>query len=129
MLLTSFNFEEEAWIYLTPNGHAVLEHSGDLIEANNCTGLGAYTESSLESNNKILRLIRIAQSRKTCQVDNLNDCLNRMWVRSDMIVRSAVPEKQHFKSSDSNSNTEYTFQGQLPLESLADYFIRDFVID
>ena len=129
LFLTSFNGNEEDWIFFTPNAHAVLDHSGDLIESNNCTGLGAYTESSLESNNKILRLIRIALSRKTSQVDNLYDCLNRMWVRSDIDVRRSVPDKQHFNSSESSSNTKYSFQRQLPLESLADYFIKDLVID
>ena len=28
------------WIFLTPTVHALLEHSGELIEANNCKGLG-----------------------------------------------------------------------------------------
>ena len=125
-LLTSFNENEHNWIYFTPTVHAVLDHSGDLIESNYCTGLGAYTESSLECNNKILRLIRIALSRKTNQVDNLNDCLNRMWVRSDIHVRSAVSEKRHFRRSET---TEYRFQGPLPLVTLADHYIRDLVVE
>ena len=45
---------------------------------------GTYTESGLECNNKVLRLIRIALSRKTNQIDNLNDCICRMWIRSDI---------------------------------------------
>ena len=53
----------EPWIYLTWTVHGVLEHVQELIEANESKGLGEYTESSLECNNKILRLIRIAQSR------------------------------------------------------------------
>ena len=92
LLLTSFNENEGGWIFFTPTVHAVLDHSADLIDENNCTGLGAYTESSLECNNKMLRLIRNALSRKTSQVDNLSDCINRMWIRSDIDVRTAIPE-------------------------------------
>ena len=95
MILTSFNDDEDGWIYFTPTVHAVLDHSAELIEANDCRGLGAYTESSLEANNKVLRLTRIALSRKTSQIDNLSDCLNRMWIRSDIGVRRSVPEKKN----------------------------------
>ena len=65
VILTAFNENEESWIYLTPTVHALLELSGELIEANNGRGLGAYTEFSLESNNTVLRLTRVALSRKT----------------------------------------------------------------
>ena len=80
----------EPWIYLTWTVHGVLEHEQELIEANESKGLGEYTKGSLECNNKILRLIRIAQSRKCNQIDNLTDCINRFWVRSDINVRNAV---------------------------------------
>ena len=78
LLLSSFNHDGKEWIYFTPTVHAILEHSGEFIEANSCKGLGAYTESGLECNSKVLRLIRIALSRKTNQIDNLNDCIYRM---------------------------------------------------
>ena len=129
VLLTSFNHNGKEWIFFTPTLHALLEHSGDLIEANGGRGLGAYTESSLECNNKVLRLIRIALSRKTSQIDNLNDCMNRMWIRSDIHVRKAIPEKKIFKRSESSSNVDFRFQGPLPLVSLADYYFRDLVIE
>ena len=128
LLLTSFNENEGGWIFFTPTVHAVLDHSADLIDANNCTGLGAYTESSLECSNKMLRLIRIVLSRKTSHVDNLSDCINRMWVRSDIDVRAAIPDKRHFKRSES-CNTKYRFQGQLPFVSLADYYIKDLILE
>ena len=127
LLLTSFN-ENEGWIFFTPTVHAVLDHSANLIDANNCTGLGAYTKSSLECSNKMLRLIRIALSQKTSQVDNLSDCINRMWIRSDIDVRTAIPEKRHFKRSES-FNTKYRFQGQLPFVSLADYYIKYLILE
>ena len=127
LLLTSFN-ENENWIFFTPTVYAVLEHSADLIEANNCIELGAYTESSLECNNKMLRIIRIALSRKTSQVDNLGDCINRMWIRSDIDVRTAISEKRHVKRSEP-CNTNYRFEGQFPLVSLADYYIKHLILE
>ena len=82
---------------LTPTVHGIIEHAPELIEANESKWLGDYTESSLECNNKILRLIRIAQSRKCNQVDNLTDCINRLWVHSDIFVRNALPPKKTLK--------------------------------
>ena len=125
LLLSSFNHDGKEWIYFTPTVHAILEHSGELIEANSCKGLGAYTESGLECSNKVLRLIRIALSRKTNQIDNLNDCICRMWIRSDIQVRKAIPNKQCLKKSEASSTTSFRFQGQLPLVSLGDFYIRD----
>ena len=43
-------------------------------------------KEGLEGNNKLLRAIRIKLSRKTSQVDNLEDTLNRMWIQSDPVV-------------------------------------------
>ncbi|KAL5269144.1 hypothetical protein ACHWQZ_G002836 [Mnemiopsis leidyi] len=91
-LLTDFNGNKTEWIYLTPTVHSILEHGADLIEANDGRGLLSYSESGLECNNKILRLIRISLSRKTSQADNLSDCLTRLAIRSDPEVRAAVPE-------------------------------------
>ena len=102
IILESFNeLCDESWIYLTPTVHGLLEHAPELIDANNGEGLGAFTESSLECNNKILRLIRISQSCKCSQIDNLDDCLNRFGVQSDIHVRKAVPSKRAFKKTDS----------------------------
>ena len=47
-------------------------------------GASTHTQSGLECNNKVLRLIRIALSRKTNQIDNLNDCICRIWTKSDI---------------------------------------------
>ena len=75
--------------------------------------------------NKLLRLFRIALSRKTSQADNLNDCLNRLWIRSDIQVRNSVPQKKTIKRSIANCR----FHGPLPLVSLADYYIRELVAE
>ena len=125
IILESFNEPEpceQSWVYLTPTVHGLLEHAPELIDANNGEGLGAFTESSLECNNKMLRLIRISQSRKCSQIENLHDCMNRLWMRSDIQVRNAVPPKRILKKS-------VTFQDNLPLPSLAEYYIKELVID
>ena len=44
LLLMAFNKNERQLIFLTPMVHALLEHSGELIEANNGKGLGSYAE-------------------------------------------------------------------------------------
>ena len=78
LLKSSNKLDEEGWVYLTPPVHGVLDHAWELIEANESKGLVVFTESSLEFNNTILRLIRIAQSLKGNQIDNLTDCMNRL---------------------------------------------------
>ena len=123
ILLESFNdTSNESWVYLTPTVHGLLEHGPELIDANNSEGLGAFTESGLECNNKILRLIRISQSRKCSQIDNLNDCISRLWVRSDLHIRNAVPPKRSLKDKDS-------YHGFFPLQSLSEYYCKELVID
>ena len=113
---------------LTPTVHGIIEHAPELIEANESKGLGDYTESSLECNNKILRLIRIAQSRKCNQVDNLTDCINRLWVRSDIFVRNALPPKKTLKKSNLLNSTIES-RCSLPLPSLSDYYIKELIIE
>ena len=48
---------------------------------------------------------------------------NRLWIRSDLNVRTAVPVKRCLGRS------EYRFQGPLPLVSLADYYIKDLIAE
>ena len=42
----------------TPSMHQILAHSAALIDANDSTGLGVFSEESLEHNNKNLRKYR-----------------------------------------------------------------------
>ena len=74
------------WIEFTSTVHIVLGHSHGLIRENNNTGLLNYTECGIEANNKFLRQYRINKSRKTSQFDNLSDCINRLWDKSDPLV-------------------------------------------
>lgn len=68
----------------TPTVHALLAHSSELITANGKCGLANFSEQGLEANNKFLRIIRLYFSRKkTNQLDNLTDCMKKMWVKSD----------------------------------------------
>ena len=66
----------------------------------NC-GLKAWDESGLEANNKVLRSIRLKLARKTSQSDNLEDCINRLWLGSDPKVNNvrikAQPYCKHCK--------------------------------
>ena len=74
------------WISITPSLHKVLCHSWELIELNDESGLGSLDESGLEGNNKLLRAIRTNLSRKSSQIANLRDTINRMWIGSDPII-------------------------------------------
>ena len=65
------------------------------------------------------------KSRKSSQIENLSDCLNRMWIRSDIMVRTAIPNKLSFRSSESPNR----FKGPFPLQSFADYYLNELVVD
>ena len=78
-----------SWIRISPSLHKVLVHSWELIKNNNGFGLGSLDEEGLEANNKILRSSRINLVRKTSQLANLTDVLNRMWLSSDPGICSA----------------------------------------
>ena len=59
------------WISITPSVHKLLAHSWELIQNNDCHGLGTLDEAGLEGCNKILRSIRINLARKLSQSLNL----------------------------------------------------------
>ena len=107
LILTKFDQDKKKWIDISPTVHALIAHAWELIELNDATGLGAYSEASLEHNNKVLRLMRARLARKRSQNDNLEDCITRLWVSSDPCVRAAGPqpkcsrctEKGHFTVS------------------------------
>ena len=89
------------WVSISPSLHKLLGHSWELIEMNGNCGLKAWDESGLEANNKILRSIRLKLARKTSQSDNLEDCINRLWLGSDPKVNNvrikAQPYCKHCK--------------------------------
>ena len=75
----------------------------------------------------MLRLIRLAQSRKCNQVDNLTDCTNRLWVRSDIKVRNAVAPKKTI--TNVHVHPKDTSRCYLPFPSLADYYLNELITD
>ena len=83
--------DKKRWINLFPTVHAIIAHRWELIAQNDGKVLGALSESGLEHNNKLLRLIHKCLSRKILQVLSLEDCMTRLWVRSDPIIRGAGP--------------------------------------
>ena len=56
---------------------------------NSSTHLTVSSEQGQENSNKFLRFYRKNLARKTSQATNLNDCLVRLWLRSDPIIRNA----------------------------------------
>ena len=89
-IFTGFN-NQKRWINVSPTVHSLLAHSHELIENNECFGLGDFSESGVENCNKYLRFYRCNLARKNNQDNNLEDCLTRLWVRSDPVVRRSCP--------------------------------------
>ena len=92
LILSKFNNVDLKWISITPTLHSLLAHGWELISFNDDKGLGEYTESGLENNNKFLRFYRQNLARKINQSANLEDCLTRLWLHSDPGIRDAAPK-------------------------------------
>lgn len=112
LLLTMFWGSGHPWIYVSPTVHGLLAHTSELIVANDGYGLGKFAESGLENNNKFLRFYRMHLARKVDQPTNLTDCMSRLWVKSDPIIRAAAP-----KPSCSHCKTTDHFTRSCPLKS------------
>ena len=91
LILEGFN-NSSRWINVSPTMHALLAHSWELISNNDGKGLGEYTESGLENNN-YLRFYRSNLARKVNQETNLEDCMTRLWLRSDPGIGHSGPPK------------------------------------
>ena len=74
--------------------HALLAHAAQLVEINDGYGLGMFAEHALECNNSKMRLFIEKLSRKMTEYVVLEDAWGRMWVKSDVIIRSK--DKQSF---------------------------------
>ena len=90
LVLNSFE-NEKRWISISPTLHGLLAHSWELISNYDGRGLGDFTEGGLEHNNKFLRFYRRNLARKIDQVSNMEDCLMRLWLRSDPLIRDSGP--------------------------------------
>ena len=103
ILLTSFNGNDELWIYLTPTLHGILHHTWELIQANDNFGLQEFSESAIEGNMKFLRFYREFLARKLSQHSNLSDCFTRMWLKSDPEIRKSAKSKKTNRSNSSST--------------------------
>ena len=73
-------------VSIIPTLQKLLAHSGKFIRANDFKGLGRLLNEAMEAVNRSLRDIKSKLSRKTSQLENLKDCLTRLWVGSDPLV-------------------------------------------
>ena len=93
LIINCFENSITKWINVSPTLHMLLAHSWEIIEMNKNQGLGDYSETGLEHNNKFLRFFRQILARKTSQETNLQDCIERLWLKSDPKVRHDGPIK------------------------------------
>ena len=81
--------------------------------------MGEYIESDLDCNNKILQLLKIAQSHMYNQLDNLNDCINSLWMWPNIHIKDAVSSKETLERNDSQNSSK--MQKFLSISSVAEY--------
>ena len=97
----------------------LLAHSCEIIAMNNNQGLGNYSETGLEYNNNLSRFFRQCLARKTSQETNLQDCIERIWLKSDPKVRYAGPMK--LRSNCKKINDHFTVPCPLKKSSSVKY--------
>ena len=68
--------------------HQLLAYSHELILGNDCFGLGKFSETCLETNNKFIKLFVERLSRKNSELVQLFDVMTRSWMKGDPIIRS-----------------------------------------
>ena len=80
----------EKWINYTMTVHSLIFHSCELIERNHGVALGELSEEALESCNKDIRNFREFLSRKCGHIMSLTDVFNRLFTRSDPVIRKII---------------------------------------
>ena len=70
------------WAVISPSVHRILAHSWEVVELNNCYGLGDMSEEGLEALNKQIRERRSHGARKDRTENNFRDTFNHLWDRS-----------------------------------------------
>ena len=78
LIFNNFGNEVTRWIKISPTVHSLLAHSWELIERNDCDGVGELSESGMEANNKFMRAIRTNKSRKISEEACLSDTLSNV---------------------------------------------------
>ena len=72
--------------------HAVFGHSHQIIEFNDCKGLGSLQEGPLETKQKFVRRFKTFLTRKNNMSDCLEDTMNRLHMDSTPILRKYRPK-------------------------------------
>ena len=67
--------------------HGYLGHIAQDIRDNNCYGFGQKGENALEESHHVFRLMRRSVSRTTDETSNKIDVTNRMYIRTNQIIR------------------------------------------
>ena len=70
------------WVAISPSVHRILAHSWEVMQLNDCYGLGGQSEEGLEALNKHIRSIRSKGARKDSTIHNFTDVYNHLWDRS-----------------------------------------------
>ena len=89
-----FIANEFKWIDYNITVHNLIFHSAELVERNNGIGLGELSEEALESSNKDVRNYREFLARKCGHIPNLTDVFNRLFIRSDPLIRHIIVQSQ-----------------------------------
>ncbi len=89
-----FLAKEFTWVDYNITVHNLIFHSVELVEWNNGTGLGELSEEALESSNKDVRNYREFLARKCGHIPNLTDVFNRLFIRSDPVLRHIIDRSQ-----------------------------------
>ena len=74
------------WAAISPSVHRILAHSWEVIQLNDCYGLGGLSEEGLEALNKHIRSIRSTGARKDSTIHNFTDVYNHLLDRSRPII-------------------------------------------
>ena len=89
---TLFISDEFPWVEYNITVHNLIFHSAELVERNNGIALGELSEEALESCNKDVRNYREFLSRKCGHIPNLTDVFNRLFIRSDPVIRHTITQ-------------------------------------
>ena len=129
LVLNSYD-NEIRWISISPTLHGLLAHSWELISNYESRGLGDFTEGGLEHNNKFLRFYRRNLARKVDQGSNLEDCLMRLWLRSDPLIRDSGPAQpvcRKCKEAHFTISCPQKSGVSLSAVSLVDYYLSQLI--
>ncbi|CAF3971491.1 unnamed protein product, partial [Rotaria sp. Silwood1] len=113
----------EKWINYTMTVHSLIFHSCELIQRNHGVALGELSEEALESCNKDIRNFREFLSRKCGHIMNLTDVFNRLFIRSDPIIRKVVIDTFNRRQVHSKTSTATSQSSDIDDQILSTLFL------